>query len=433
MKSWISKQIPNLSDTRKYSKWAWKSALSIAEQFILSGGNFVLSIFLARFISPSEFGVFVLAFSFLLLLSGFSNAFFFEPLSVIGPSKYTDNTKDYLGTTIFLQAVFSLLLVFIFTGVAILLFITGNINIELLHSLLGVSLSAPFILFFWLLRRICYMGGNVKFALYGSVTYVVILLCGLFFVIFFKLLSPFRVFLLMMFASIIASIMLSFLQIHQINITKFFNRKILAFAIFKDHWRYGRWIGAANITNWLGGDFYLILIGIFLGAPQLGAYSALEKLTAPLLQAVSALGLLFVPWLAKQKVKRGESYVQKNIGRLIFFNVLISIAYSGILLINGRFLVHLLYKKSYFDDFIWLLPFLMLIAVITAFQQSLSIAVRALEKPVAIFWAKFFSSVFVLTIGILCVYLWKFYGVIAGVSLGLILESFVMLYYVKFK
>lgn len=416
-----------------YSKLFWKGGLSVSDQFVFSLGNFILNILLARFMTASEYGAFAIAFSLFLFSAGFSTAFFSEPLSVIGHSRYSINIKEYVGVSICMQTMFSLLLAFLFAIIMIIFRFFKPIDNVTLFSLFGVAIFTPFILFFWFLRRICYLEGDAHFALLGSFVYTISLLAGLFFAYRLNSVSPFMAFFLMAFAGVVSSIFLwRILSIAKIS--KYFPvHKILAFSILRDHWRYGRWIALANIANWLCGDFYLILMGIFLGISVTGAYSALENLITPLRQILSGLTLLLIPWMASQKIMKKEEYIGRNSGKLIFSNVLLGLVYSSFILICGKLLIQIFYRKSYFNDFIWLLPFLGIIGVLTALQQSLGIIVRVLERPRSIFLSKLLSSIFTLSAGILLVYKWKLYGAVAGISLGILLECMVMLYHINSK
>lgn len=413
---------------KKYSKVFWKSGLSVTDQLVFSGGNFVLNIFLIRLMTPSEYGSFAIAFAFLILISGFFNVIVFEPLSVVGHTQYSGNMNGYLSAVIRMQVAFSFLSTIILIVILSSLYALKAVGGGILLALFGASLSAPFVLFHWLLRRICYLEGDAHIALPGSFMYTVFLLTGLFFIRHFNFVSPFKAFMIMLLASVVSSIFLWRVLLPRTTKKNFLTHNIPVLSILSDHWRYGKWLSGAAVTYWLCGDFYLILIGIFMGGSQAGVYSAMGNLMAPFLQTMNGLSLLLVPWFARQRVSQGVSYVWRNLGKLIFFSVLLSIIYSTFVLINGKFLVKVFYRNNYFDNFIWLLPFLAIIVTLTALKQSLGIIVRVIEKPGALFWATLGSSLFAITAGILFIYKWKFYGVVAGISIGILLECVVMMH-----
>jgi hypothetical protein len=72
--------------------WVGKGALAIVDQGLLSGSNFLLAVLLARWLPRDQYGAFALGFSIFLFLSGLHNAFFLEPMSVLGPESYPSST-----------------------------------------------------------------------------------------------------------------------------------------------------------------------------------------------------------------------------------------------------------------------------------------------------------------------------------------------------
>lgn len=416
---------------QKYSKLFWISGLSVADQLVFSSGNFILNIFLVRFMAPTEYGAFAIAFAFFLLISGFYNVFFYEPLSVIGHTRYGNNVEAYLGAVIHMQIIFSVLSTVLFTVILSVLCALKAVDNIILFSLIGASLAAPAILFLWLLRRICYLDGDAHTALLGSSIYTVFLLMTLVVANHFNLVSPFVAFIIMLSASAMSSIFLWHVLSERIVVKNFLRQITIMQSIFNDHWHYSRWLAGATITYWLGGDFYLVLIGVFMGVAQVGAYGAIGNLMTPFLQMMTGISLFLIPWLARKKVNQGVLYVRRNVPKLILVSVLLAVSYSCFILMNGKSLVHVLYRNSYFDNYIWLLPFLAIIATLTAVKQSLGMVVRVTEQPEALFWATLLSSLFALSAGILLICKWKFYGVVTGISMGILLECAVMFYYIK--
>src|SRR5580704_3924000 len=77
--------------------WVRKGATALADQGLLSGSSFVISVFLARQLSAEEYGAYALAFSVFLFISSFHNGLLLEPMSVFGPASYSDRLRSYLG------------------------------------------------------------------------------------------------------------------------------------------------------------------------------------------------------------------------------------------------------------------------------------------------------------------------------------------------
>src|ERR1700730_16688747 len=79
-----------------YSKplrWMKKGGLAILDNGLISGSNFLLSILLARWLSPDEYGASVLAFSIFILFGFLYQALRPEPLSVFAGSVFRGNLR----------------------------------------------------------------------------------------------------------------------------------------------------------------------------------------------------------------------------------------------------------------------------------------------------------------------------------------------------
>ena len=79
--------------------WLSKGVLAVLDQGLVSGSNFVIGVLLARSLGPEQYGSYALAFSIFLFLAAFHQNLVLSPLSVFGPSQYSQRTRDYLGAS----------------------------------------------------------------------------------------------------------------------------------------------------------------------------------------------------------------------------------------------------------------------------------------------------------------------------------------------
>ena len=84
--------------TKGWMPWVGKGSLAIARPGPLCQfSNFLLNVLLARWLAPTDYGAFALAFSVFLLLLLFHNALLSGPMLVFGPGKYRERFPEYLG------------------------------------------------------------------------------------------------------------------------------------------------------------------------------------------------------------------------------------------------------------------------------------------------------------------------------------------------
>src|SRR5882757_198478 len=91
------------------SRWLKKISFAVLDQGLISGTNFTLGILLARWLSPSEYGIYALCFSAYLLISAIQQAIVLEPMSVLGPTQYQERYRAYVGTLVVMQPVLGIL------------------------------------------------------------------------------------------------------------------------------------------------------------------------------------------------------------------------------------------------------------------------------------------------------------------------------------
>lgn len=127
------------------------SGLSLVDQGLFAGSNFILNVLLARWLTVAEYGTFALAYSLFIFFATFHSAAFIEPMLVFGPGKYSRIIDEYLGVLI--RGHFLLML-----PVSVMLAVAGGVMTHSFSGLVGrtflaLALAVPFLLLMWLLRR----------------------------------------------------------------------------------------------------------------------------------------------------------------------------------------------------------------------------------------------------------------------------------------
>ncbi len=405
-----------------FYRWKTKLSLSIIDQGIFSGANFVLNIFLARWLIPSEYGIFVIAFSIFLFTSGFHYALILEPVTVIGSTHHGDGLEEYLETTVWIHGAVIAIFFIIFLLVAFVMFVRNSLFFP---SFLGLTLAIPLILSFWFFRQLCYLYTKPGIALKSSLMYILSLFLGL--VILYKKaqLNPFTSLLIISLASIIST--LYFWHYLHIRITNF-SRDRFKTILFKN-WRYGKWAVGSVFVYYISLLIYLPLSAFFAGFSATGALKAMQNLVLPLQKVFVAAIFLFLPVLSKGHTLRGHAYVTKNIYKFILFGTSISICYAILLILFGEKIVKLLYGHSLYVKFIWLLFYLGLIAIIDSISQGLYMGLKALQRSRDVFLAQAVGALFTLSIGIYLMKQLKFLGVILSLLFTTLLIAISLIYF----
>jgi len=402
-------------------RWGARSVMSVLDQGSFAGSNFLLTLFLARWLAPGEYGVFAVTFSIFLFAAGFHNALILDPMNVLGPSRHDGKEGGYLGVLVWLHAGLTLVMTAALAAVALALMAFRS---SLAGPILAVAAASPFILLFWLFRSACYLRTRPDLALLGSLAYGIVLLGGALLAFKGRLGSPSAVFLCMAAASCGGSVLL-FAALRM-------RRRDIAWSAAgprmretaEENWRYGRWVTGSAVVYWLSGALYAPLVGSFAGLEQAGAWQALQNLLRPMQQGVTALSALFLPHVARQRVAQGERHLRRTIAGIIAVISVFSVAYLLLLLPAGGWIITFLYRRSYYREFLTLLPLLWLATFLGVVTQGLVIGLKSVQRSDLLFWAQVFGAIATITVGLALVRAMKIEGAaIGGAVSGLILAA----------
>jgi O-antigen/teichoic acid export membrane protein len=362
---------------RVLSKWGIKGGIAVLDQGLFSGANFVLNILLARWLGPVGYGTFSLVFAVYLFLSGFHNAIILEPMSVLGTGKYFDRLEDYLSSQFVIHAILcgALSILVVIAGT---LFFVKQVDNQFSIAMLGMGVFLPFMLLMWLARRLCYVYGKPSWAFYASGVYAVVLLGSLFFV---KNIGQssniFLIFVIMGFAGLVGSGVV-YRLIH-FSHKSIFNIH-LAWNLFIEQWFFGRWIMLAALFNFAGTQIQLFMIASLLGLYAAGVLSALQNIILPMMQIATVISTMGLPSVAFEFGQQKYGEIKRKSFKISTALVLLSVANLGLITLIAVPLERLFYAGK-FAEYVWLLPIIGLIPVLTSIETGYSLIIRSLRRP----------------------------------------------------
>lgn len=396
---------------RNLVPWLRRGGFAILDQGLISGSNFLLSILLARWLSPEQYGAYAVAFGFFVLLSLVYNCLVLEPMAVFGGSSYHGSLRGYLGSLIWIHVAFSVAIASAFgasTLVAWRMSPAGGLG----GALAGVTIASPCVLLFWLARRSFYLELSPAKSALGAFVYFGLSLTGMFGLYHWGVLSSFSAFVLVGFAALITSLYLLFLL-----------RKELARGAFEHstktvwgrHWRYGRWALAGAVASWIPANIYYPLLSSFGGLAHSGQLKALMNLTLPVEQVKMALGLLLIPYAAKTIERDGKGGATSLSRRMTLVAVAVAVGYWLVVLLFRSQAFHLLYSGRY-TEVATLVPAVAFGSIVWCASFGSAITLRAMESPAAVFAAFGLSAVLSVVIGIPATWRFGVSGAVWGIN-----------------
>lgn len=386
-------------------RWAGRGAWAIADQGLFAVSNFAMNILLARWLTPSEYGAFAVAYSVFLLFGTAHTALLTEPMLIFGSAKYEAHFAAYMRMLLrghwWVSGLGGLLLA-IGGGIT---WIAGSREVGI--ALLGLAPVAPCVLLTWLTRRACFARLRPHWAAGAGAVYLVLMLTGLFLLFHLGMLSVLSALAVMAVASIAAGLLLIHLLGADHRTT---SPLVTTRGVVSDHWGYGRWALATSAISWVPQNVLLIAMSGFTGLAGSAAFKAMLNLVMPILQSLSALGILLLPAMVRV---RGRPAFRKLIWVALGLFVGGALAYWLLLGTFAAPLVGLLYKGRYAHtaELLWVIG---LLPVSVAVVSVLSTVLRAVERPDQIFWAYVASAVVTVSGGIWALSRWALMGAAVG-------------------
>jgi O-antigen/teichoic acid export membrane protein len=389
-----------------------KGLWAVMDQGLFATSNFVLNIFLARWLTPADYGAFAMAFAIFLFVGSLHQATLLEPMLVFGPGRYKERLPEYLGVLIYGHLGFAAIgsLALLSVGLVFALWDSRALSLVMF----ALAAAGPFILLLWLMRRACYARLEPRLAASGGAWYMLLMLAGTFVLYQGEDLSAASAVGVMGISSLAVSLWLAVrLGVRRPPLR---GGKLLRECL-EDHWRYGRWSVANQALNWIPMNIYYIVLPIWGGLGAGAAFKALMNLVMPMLQGVWALSILALPALVRAR-DRGQAVFDSQLRYALIPFVLCLALYWVVLGLFHYPLVSWLYGDRY-TEYAGLLWILGLSPAFAAVKQIMGHSLRALERPDWLFLAYMLSAAVTLSVGTGLMYLWG----IAGAGIGLLMSQ----------
>lgn len=391
-------------------RWAGRGFWAVMDQGSFAVSNFGLNVLLARLLLPTDYGAFSVAYTIFLLLGTIHTATLTEPMLVYGPRKYRDRLAAYFSVLLRGHWLFGALVAALFGAVGFTLLISSHSPITL--DILGLAAASPFILFQWLMRRACYVELQPRLAASAGAIYMILIAA-----IVLALFQSHRLTGVSALLAMGASSLVSGLWLARRVRAGFAGprRESLAREVFADHLQYGRWAAGAAGLSWAASNIFFVILPILADLDAVATLRAAFNFIMPMLQVFAALSLMVLPQLARA---RHRGALSKEAALTLALYMGLALAYAGCLLVFESPAKALLYGSAYPG----LRNYIRILAVFPVTQTVvfvLSAALRAAERPRAVFLAYLASTLVSLSFGTLLV---SSFGAI-GAAIGMLLAS----------
>jgi O-antigen/teichoic acid export membrane protein len=301
--------------------------LSLLNQVINSGGNFVVGVYLARTLSLADFGLYGISYGICMLYIGFGNAILLTQMVVNMPDKPEASKEDYASRI--------LLGVLILGAATLTLVALCTLGVMLMHPdwqrfsgiIATITVTSVAFLSKEFVISYAYMRRKEKLALSVSALSVGILCAGLAIEYLLAIeLSAQNVLLLYAAATAVAAVYGYFLS--PLSVIR--NCRNLT-PDFVEAWVHGRWALGGVSATWIQAQAYTYALAIFLGPVGVGQANAARIFISPFNFLIPAINQIAIPRLSD--LRRSDSSRMLRVSVMLTTGLFfLAMVYSAILL-----------------------------------------------------------------------------------------------------
>ena len=416
--------LANVSQDAVSDSSAWgrtrRIIFSIADQGFSVGGMFLLNIALARTQTKGEYGIFALSYSVFTFLAGLHNAAILEAYTIYGSGRYRDRFSSYawlLWRSNLLLAAGSMALLTVFWGT-----VYGTAPKLAPYTVLGLALTCGILLAASFVRRTFYIRHRPDLAARFSAVYFALCAGLLWPALRMGILSGFSAFVIVA-VSWAASGVFVARNLPQKPVGPSFLEHAPSY--WAEHWKYSRWVFVTAMVFQFTTQAYYWLAAGYLSVKEVADLRAMYNLVTPVEQVFVAVALLILPMMSHQFAEKRLAGLLPLWKSYCLATVLITGGFALLVNFVGKRVMHLLYAAR-FDDVASLVGMLALFPLLMGIGNTMNAALKALEKPQAVFYAYATSGVATFTIGIPLVLHWGLRGTVYGMLTSAAAYSFAL-------
>lgn len=383
---------------------------AVTDQALFALTNFTVSVLLANWLTPSDFGAFAVAFSVLLFMGTVHTALLTEPMLILGPSRFRQRTAAYVRRLSTLNFLLTSVM-----GVVLLLVVAALTLVKpqfaAATTLAALAVSAPAILFMWLVRRACYIESRPRLAAASALVYALIVPAGMFLLTHVGALTAGSGLMIMGVSGLVVAWWLT------LRLTRASAEPTTAISrpeITRAHWTYGRWALGSGLLSWVPSNAVVLALPLWHSLEDAGALRVATTLMLPVLHVQGALGPLFMPALVRARISGQLRSRAMAMGSLF---LALSALYAPLVLIFGSWFAQLLFGTEYSVDgtTLWLLAAIPLVSAVSGVSGAV---LRAVERPDRVLWTYVASTVVTCLFGLPLVFAYGVDGALASLLLS---------------
>lgn len=370
-----------------------KGFITLADQTVVSGTNFLTGVIIGRACTKEEFGLYMLGFSIVLFAMNLQTALISLPYMVYSPRLKGSAHVRYTGSTLIHQGGMSVITVIALAlgGVVLSLGIGPQ---ELTPVMWVLVVVITFILFREYARRVCFANLRFKTALILDSCVAVVQVGSLFLLAYLGLLSISVTYWVIGLTCCLAGMgwLIRMRKTFVLQLTR-------AISDLGRNWSFGKWVFAGGLLWALSMNLYPWILMVFHGTASTGVWAACIGIIGIANPLLFGMQNFLGPRIAHSYVEGGAIALRRFLFKAGAVFLLMITPFCVILLLFGGSLIVILYGDKYAGNglVVSILSLSFLVGVVVfCFSQALFV----LERPDLTFRASFVGLIVLLGFGL---------------------------------
>lgn len=396
---------------------------ALADQCVVSASNFFTIYLFARYLGTSNFGAFMLAHTGLLLLTSMQSAFLTQPHNVLGAPLPQSEYQRFTGALALMQVVSC---VAVCAVLGVIGWFVARVHSPMAGSILvALAIAAVPWMAQEFVRRVLYTRSEAcAVAKNDALTYGLQLLGAYVLVRFWADRASPEAALAVLGGSSFAGVLMGLWQLR--GHVRFGRGSLASFArTWNEVWHFGKWLIGQNTLVWVGVQGHTWIVGLLLGAEQVGFYRAATHL-ANVMNLVRQATVSYLPPRGSLAYHTGSTTGLVQWVRKTWWMLLAALAPFCIVLAGfPGWVLGLAYGERYATADLALILALSTIAQCILFSKfPFDIGMLALRDTKSIFYVQLIPVTLLFTSGVALVY---FVGILGVPLSGIVINSALLL------
>jgi O-antigen/teichoic acid export membrane protein len=325
---------------QRFGAAARKGGITLADQSLVSGTNFLTTVLIGRLCGPAELGIYSVSFTLVVVLGTMLQALVAVPYTVFVQRLQDPQRSEYSGGVLVHCAILSVLAMLGLGGLALALERSGAATLA--PAIWVLSATIPFLSLREFCRRMAFAHMQLTTVFIFDAAAVALQLTGLGILVLTGRLSAVSGFALVgLCCAVVSGVWLYSIR------DRFSLRAAHVRQAWRQNWKFSKWVVVEHTAAILNTNVMQWLLAAMLGTAATGLFAACAAILNVFNPIALGINNILMPRIAVALSERGPGEVRRVVRKATLAMVAVTALFCGTILIFGTDFMRLLYGAKY--------------------------------------------------------------------------------------